>query len=521
MFLVFTISVLSNAVNVTAHPQLQEAPSGITYYVNGANGSDTNPGTQAQPWKTIQKCLNQVQPGSTCLTAGGNYNESLVLKISGTGSARITIQNYNNQIVTVNSGASRTLVTSGNINYYTIDGIQFISAANPVDQSDSSLHFSLNYWGDGHLYEKGNDGFILRNCYIEGAVYFYGSDNIVENCELNGLNKWMNGIIERSQPSENNVYRNNTIHNYTKRGGWSMQLTDNTLWQGNTVYQVGQMGFDCDGAGNPVKRCNLVNNRVYDIQGEGIALHLENAFNSVVDGNKIYNVTNAIVSINYGPPIAPAEYRTTNTNSVIKNNVIYNTVNSGILCKGSPGGKAFNNTIFNTSQTPGYWAAIALTSYQGYYCHNWEIKNNIVSQSKKYAYWLEGPPSGLTNLLVDYNSLDFGAAEKKINWVVQTSSNAVSTTYTLAQFQSQKNQDKHTILGNPLFINVNGSDFHLAQNSPLIDRGYHLGSLVLIDFDGTLRPQGLGFDMGAYELLASPIYYLNKLWLPLILRNMR
>ena len=97
------------------------------------------------------------------------------------------------------------------------------------------------------------------------------------------------------------------------------------------------------------------------------------------------------------------------------------------------------------------------------------------------------------------------------------------TQYTLAQFQSQRNLDKHSMLGNPLFSNVNSYDFHLAQNSPIIDKAYNLGSLVSNDFDGTSRPQGLGFDMGALEVISTtppPVPPPNnfKIWLPVVIR---
>ncbi|MEK7147067.1 MAG: choice-of-anchor Q domain-containing protein, partial [Patescibacteria group bacterium] len=41
-------------------------------------------------------------------------------------------------------------------------------------------------------------------------------------------------------------------------------------------------------------------------------------------------------------------------------------------------------------------------------------------------------------------------------------------------------------------------DFHLQSSSPAIDKGVYL-ALVIKDFDGTIRPQGFGYDIGAYE----------------------
>jgi hypothetical protein len=57
----------------------------------------------------------------------------------------------------------------------------------------------------------------------------------------------------------------------------------------------------------------------------------------------------------------------------------------------------------------------------------------------------------------------------------------------------------HDLWGiNPLFQNPAADDFHLRSNSPLIDAGIILAG-VPTDFDGVQRPQGRGFDIGAFE----------------------
>ena len=55
---------------------------------------------------------------------------------------------------------------------------------------------------------------------------------------------------------------------------------------------------------------------------------------------------------------------------------------------------------------------------------------------------------------------------------------------------------------NPLFANLSAHDFHLQATSPAIDAGVTLAE-VPTDFEGTPRPQGAGYDIGAYEYRAS------------------
>ena len=65
----------------------------------------------------------------------------------------------------------------------------------------------------------------------------------------------------------------------------------------------------------------------------------------------------------------------------------------------------------------------------------------------------------------------------------------------------------------PLFVNRSSGDLHLSSSSPAKDAGLTVvpsnpffpnpGTNQVRDKDGTLRPQGNAFDLGAYELLAG------------------
>ena len=70
------------------------------YFVS-PQGSDDNPGTIARPFKTIQKCAELVQPGSTCWLRQGTYRETVRPKISGTNTEPIAFSAYKKEQVTV------------------------------------------------------------------------------------------------------------------------------------------------------------------------------------------------------------------------------------------------------------------------------------------------------------------------------------------------------------------------------------------------------------------------------------
>jgi len=52
--------------------------------------------------------------------------------------------------------------------------------------------------------------------------------------------------------------------------------------------------------------------------------------------------------------------------------------------------------------------------------------------------------------------------------------------------------------GDPLFADIADADYHILLGSPAIDTGSSTGAPV-DDYDGSPRPQGSGFDIGAFE----------------------
>jgi len=367
---------------------------GNTYYVS-PTGNDSNPGTQSQPWKTIQKCLDQIQPGYTCEIFGGTYNEALVLKISGTQNSRITIKNYDNQTVIVNSGISKTIVTGGRIDYYTIDGLRLIASFTPTDLSDVSIELGANVPFSSTSKTVGNHGFVFRNCYIEGAIHFYGHYNLMENCELNGKNIYQMGITDNYATSFDNIYRNNVLHNYS-RAIYSMTATDNILIEGNTIYDS-TYGIDCDGAGTPVTHCNVINNHIYNfgVNQWGTGVFMEDCFNCSVQGNIIHDwlIGPGIYVINYGNGDADGwhtfnniEYRNQNTNTSIINNVLYNYNTSGLSIYAVSGLVIDHNTFYSVSAVQSiYFTATTDDAGVSYCPQNETIRNNIFF--KGYVRW--------------------------------------------------------------------------------------------------------------------------------------
>src|SRR5271157_2578657 len=67
--------------------------SPMTYYVS-PTGSDSSPGTESQPFATVQNGVNQLLAGDTLILRAGNYHESVTVPRSGSAGAPMTLAAY-------------------------------------------------------------------------------------------------------------------------------------------------------------------------------------------------------------------------------------------------------------------------------------------------------------------------------------------------------------------------------------------------------------------------------------------
>jgi hypothetical protein len=101
-----------------------------SYYVS-KTGADTNPGTEQQPWLTIQHAANVVAPGSTVYVHAGTYQERVNIHVSGNSQdGSITFCNYPGE-TPILDGSNLVAPTSdngmffiSNQNYIVINGFQ-------------------------------------------------------------------------------------------------------------------------------------------------------------------------------------------------------------------------------------------------------------------------------------------------------------------------------------------------------------------------------------------------------------
>lgn len=195
----------------------------------------------------------------------------------------------------------------------------------------------------------------------------------------------------------------------------------------------------------------------------------KHTFNLEVYQNLVYNNSSSAIQI-------ASELGGLLENVRIYNNVIYNNGIVGVMISNCCISQhpmqnitIINNTIFNNGQ--GNWGGGILDDNPQ--AQNVIIRNNICSQNLFFQIALESnvPISSIT---IDHNLIDgFRGYQGEV-------------------------YGRDSVVGNPGFVNSGNGDFHLVASSIAIDRASAVNA-PSDDFDGTLRPQGLGFDIGAYE----------------------
>jgi hypothetical protein len=167
-----------------------------------------------------------------------------------------------------------------------------------------------------------------------------------------------------------------------------------------------------------------------------------------------------------------------------------------------------NNVLFN-GNVAGWGGGLLVESANVTLTH--------VTASGNYASNFGGGLENYWSTLRVINSVLWGNVSSKGAQIYDDNTAAPTlVTYSDVQFTSvytgTGNLNANPRFVQPIAASINpttAGNYHVAGNSPVIDRGANV-SLVL-DLDGQPRPMGRGYDLGAYE--ARPTVYL-----PLILR---
>ena len=271
IFLLTFFIILSFQFFVENRYEKVYASSGKTYYVS-PQGDDNDDGSLERPYKTVQKGLNQLNPGDTLEIRGGVYHETTdVYNKNGSQDAWFTVKNYKDEEVTmtgdykVNWGGkiAPDAITLNNSSYWKIQGIkmtQYTGAGVYITNNSRFIDMSdLVIWDlDYPIYRPyGTSG-------IDGESSSFCS---VKNCKIYNIG------LKVDRPKDHGIYIGYGAYNWT--------------FENNDIHDAAGAAIQLYGSPNGGSNCTIINNRLYNNHAYGIAIG-SNATKNTINNNVFY-----------------------------------------------------------------------------------------------------------------------------------------------------------------------------------------------------------------------------------------
>jgi hypothetical protein len=439
--------------------------AGTTYYVAPEpSGDDSNPGTEADPWLTIQRAADTLTAGDTVYIRAGTYPEQVIPENSGNDDDFITYAAYPGETVTIDGAGIELpsyetgLFVLEDISYIKVSGLRIINAG-PYENN--------------------------AGIYVDNAHYIIVEDNYISNTVSSGIGVWDGSNVTIDGNEVRLACNDGEQEDITVSGTDTFEVKNNEVHDGGPGTNGGE-GITIKGGATNGK---IYQNHVYDItRGERTCLYVDGWGGTKATSNiEIYQ--NTLHNCGAGISLASEDGGLVR-NVRIYNNIVYDNQSNGLEIGGwgEPGVRVrpvegitfINNTVYNNGF--GTWGG-------GFFNGNPDVKNivvrsNIFSQNSVSQIVNESTAS----LTVDHNLID---GSQEYDYAI------TGTDY---------------VEGDPRFLNAPGADFRLQTDSPAIDTGSSVHAPDR-DFERNLRPQdgdGDGtsaYDIGAFEvasLAATP-----------------
>jgi parallel beta-helix repeat protein len=455
-------------------PTWDELEGVDAYFVSGT-GKDSNTGTSSsQPFRTLQRAADLTNPGDIVFIMNGTYTNSepgsIILNIdrSGAPGAYIRYKAYPGHKPVLQATKNWLAVKVDGAAYILIEGLTLIgnnikgqvTEARALTQTkdankDGELDVKPEYSGNGlgiyfkfGNYAQPSHHVIIRGNTVKefggGGIESYGADFVTVEDNRVEANSWYS------------IYDNSGLSFYQNRDtqpgfvGYRFVVRRNVSTHNRNI-------MPC-----------ICNNFTEPTDGNGIII--DDSKNGQSDGRLPENG----VPQDFGPYTGK---------TLVANNVVYDNFGRGIHVFESDNVYVVNNTSFSNS----YGETILQGEISVMNSDNVRVYNNIAFPNPYRPALTNGRyerPKPNSSVVFDYN-LTFGGTgffDPNLSDPISIRNNLVGV--------------------NPKFVGAtytNGRDFRLQTNSPAIDKG-SLSYLVRYDFDKSLRPQGAGIDMGAYEM---------------------
>jgi hypothetical protein len=265
-------------------PLTENVASAATYYV-ATTGSDSNPGTEALPLRTIAFAYGKTNPGDTVIVKPGTYTEykpgyGILLDRSGTAAAPITLksqikwqavldgQNLTDHVHILLVEGQYHIIEGFDIKNGYKDGIQIWRSNNQIkenhihhngNQGDPNSNFghdgvfsSAETYGNSYV---GNyihhNGRISINSNLDHGLYLCGDDELVVNNIVTHNSAF--GLHLAGYDTQRNLKAYNNVFAFNGRSGAILWMSfsgvyiKNNIFYKNAIYGIDS--WDAHGTG--------------------------------------------------------------------------------------------------------------------------------------------------------------------------------------------------------------------------------------------------------------------------------
>jgi len=478
-----------------------------SYYVS-LTGNDSNPGTQAAPWRTIQHAADTARAGSTVHVRGGVYEELVSINASGNASdGFITFKSYPGETAVLDAGhftpaGRQGILTIHNQSYVRIVGLEIrnfhtaehrlsplgisvIGAGSHIELLKNNVHHIEQTFEGRDAPGRGGNGFGI-------AVYGTDAKTPITDLVIDG-----NEVHHLKTGSSESLVVNGNVTNF--------RITHNVVHDNNNI-GIDVIGFERTAPAPAVDQARdgvVSGNLVYNITSKGNPAYRneENSDGIYVDGGtRILIENNVMHDVDFGIELA-SEHKDRATSYIIaRNNLIYHSHTAGISIGGYAPERGHtehctvvNNTLYD-NDTSG--------TGTGEFQMQWNMSDNIFANNIVYAGSRclislnksqadKNHPSAET----DHNLYYCASGAKASIWI-----GASNTVTGFDQYVESTGNDRHSRFLDPNFVDAASHNFHLQSNSPALAVGITdelpVGEL---DLDGSPRMKLGKIDLGCYQ----------------------
>ena len=361
-----------------------------SFYVS-TNGNDSNPGTEAAPWRTIQHAADTARAGSMVNVRGGIYEELVSINASGNASdGFITFRSYPGETAILDAthltpGARSGILTIHNQSYVRIEGfeirnfrtaehrltplgISVIGAGSHIELLKNNVHHIEQTFDGRDAPGHGANGFGI-------AVYGTDAKTPITDLIIDG-----NQVHHLKTGSSESLVVNGNVTNF--------RITHNVVHDNNNI-GIDVIGFERtapDPAVDQARDGLVSGNLVYNITSRGNPAYGDEQSSDgiyVDGGTRILIEQNVVHDVDFGIELASEHQNRATSYITARNNLIYHCNTAGVSIGGyaPERGRTDHSTVVNNTLYENDTAGTGSGEFQ----MQWNMADNIFENNIVYA----------------------------------------------------------------------------------------------------------------------------------------